>query len=370
MWQHGAHDRVVISLQKTLHDVVILLCKYRAGGIQKPATRYQQGPQRAENRSLQGTETLDVACSPQQFDVGMAPDHARRRTRRIEQDRVEWLAIPPLSCVRCICKPNRCVYAQAIVVFPDAVNPAWIVIDRDQGQVFITEFEQVAAFAAGRCTRIQHPHRIFRHDPASRDLGGRILHRYITSGKTGQLIDGHGLVKPHGIGHTLQARGCDARACEAIAVLRRRLARRIAAQPQRRPLIVRCKYRVGIVGPVTPNFFDQPTRMVPLHLVIIVWFGGQPVALEPSQTGIEQICELWFAQLARSLDSLGHGRMVRNARVDKLKQANREQRIDHAVPPLQRSADELADPGLQAPVIAQSAKAKHAQQRPVIRGNS
>jgi hypothetical protein len=107
-----------------------------------------------------------------------------------------------------------------------------------------------------------------------------------------------------------------------------------------------------------------------LYLFIVTWFGGEPLALETSQTCIEQICELWFAQLARRFDSLGYRRVIRNAGIDKLKQTNRKQRIYHAIPSLQRPAYEFTNPRLQAPVITQSAKTKHAQQRPVIRGNS
>jgi hypothetical protein len=70
-------------------------------------------------------------------------------------------------------------------------------------------------------------------------LSGRILHGYVAIRETGQLVDGHGLDKPHGIRHTLQAGGYDARTGKTIVVLRRRLTSAIATQPHRRPLVIR-----------------------------------------------------------------------------------------------------------------------------------
>ncbi len=65
------------------------------------------------------------------------------------------------------------------------------------------------------------------------------------------------------------------------------------------------------------------------------------------------------------LDGLGHDGVIRNPRFGKLVQADRKQRVNHAVPSLQRPVEEAVDLRLQPPVAPQGPVAEEPQQWPI-----
>ena len=105
--------------------------------------------------------------------------------------------------------------------------------------------------------------------------------------------------------------------------------------------------------------------MVPANFFAVT--GGEILALEAPQASIDDPGQLRTTQHARRLDGLGHGSVIRHARVGQLEETDSKQCVDDAVAPPERATHELRDPCLQLPVIAQHAVGQHAHKGPIRR---
>ncbi len=96
-------------------------------------------------------------------------------------------------------------------------------------------------------------------------------------------------------------------------------------------------------------------------------FGRRHIlAQETPHDGIQDTREFWPPQQPRRFYGLRHDCMIGNAGIGELVKPYREQRVDHAVLALQRTIQELRDPGLQGPVAPQRPVAKQPQQRAIF----
>src|SRR5690606_32668600 len=93
----GREHRVGCRIEQTLDLRIILASNQRARHVDEPASGTKQRPQRIHQPALQLRGALDVRRGSPQLDIRMPPDHAERAARRIEQDPVERLAVPPLG---------------------------------------------------------------------------------------------------------------------------------------------------------------------------------------------------------------------------------------------------------------------------------
>src|SRR5512134_3672173 len=94
--------RVPMALQKPRYLFAVLLVKYGTRCVQQFTTTRERLPQCVEHAGLLVRELRNVGFASQPLDVRMAPHHARRAAGSVEQDALEWRAVPPCRGVACI----------------------------------------------------------------------------------------------------------------------------------------------------------------------------------------------------------------------------------------------------------------------------
>ena len=148
----------------------------RAGGVQQDAADFQRRPKRVEQFALERGERGNVVSLTRELDIRVATDHARRRTRRIEQDALERFTVPPLACVTGIGSDQLGVQAQAIKVFPDAGQAFGLQIHRDHTCEQWLYFQQMAGFAARGAARVEYALAGDQLQQVGSQLRGFVLH--------------------------------------------------------------------------------------------------------------------------------------------------------------------------------------------------
>ncbi|MNE45710.1 hypothetical protein D3C80_1400090 [compost metagenome] len=86
----------------------------------------------------------------------MAADHAGGRARRVEQDALERLAVPPAGGVAGIAGDQLGVQLQAVEVFSHAGQPLGFEVDGHHVRQASLGLQQVAGFAARCAASIEH----------------------------------------------------------------------------------------------------------------------------------------------------------------------------------------------------------------------
>src|SRR5450830_188647 len=129
-------------------DLGVLGGQGGAGGVKQDAADFQGWPQRVEQFALQHGEGGDVVGLAGQLDVRVATDHAGGGTRRVEQNALERLAVPPGGGVAAVGGDQLGAQAQACEIFPHAHQALGFQVDGDDaGQVFF-DFEDVTGLTA------------------------------------------------------------------------------------------------------------------------------------------------------------------------------------------------------------------------------
>src|SRR6478752_10840246 len=91
----GPQRGLVVVCKKRRNAPVALLLEDRAGAVDQPTARLQEGPQRVQQPRLLRRQLVDVALAAQPADVRMAANDARGGARRVQQDGVEGASVPP-----------------------------------------------------------------------------------------------------------------------------------------------------------------------------------------------------------------------------------------------------------------------------------
>ena len=122
----------------------------RAQGAAAPQCR----PDRCQQRVLLAVQGRDVSFLPQQFDIRMTAYHTGRRTRRIQQNPVERLSVPPGAQIGCIGRPHRGTQTHAIEVCANQARTLIRNIDRNNLPHLGERFEQMEGLTTRRSANI------------------------------------------------------------------------------------------------------------------------------------------------------------------------------------------------------------------------
>ena len=80
-------------LKKRINLPLALFVKDRTGAIDQDATGLESEPKRPQKPFLLGHELRDVGLAPEPADIGVAANDARRRARRVKQNRIKELGL-------------------------------------------------------------------------------------------------------------------------------------------------------------------------------------------------------------------------------------------------------------------------------------
>ncbi len=247
----------------------------------------------------------------------------------------------------------------------DALQPGRVAVEACQHDPVCAQLEQVPALAAGRRTGIQHPPLDAVEQPAGGQLRRSILYRYPSGIEPRQAINRHRARQPDRSRYALLQFALDALPLEGLQIVLRGTLPAVHAQPHWRPAVVRRDNPLPVLGPVPGKCIQHPPRMVEPGFIIRRLAPENPVAQRPAEYGVDEGCMLRPPQQPCRLDGLGHDGVIRNPRFGKLVQADRKQRVNHAVPSLQRPVEEAVDLRLQPPVASQGPVAEEPQQWPI-----
>jgi len=142
----------------------------------------------------------------QQLDIRMASNHAGARARRIEQDPVIRLPIPPGRLRAQIRTHQLGIALEAQQVVGNLGQALGIAVGRGQPQLTTGRFQQRAGLAARGRTGIEHPLACSCAQQLRCQLGTGILHRQLPRGETGQLGHRTALSSSSAVGHQGSAR--------------------------------------------------------------------------------------------------------------------------------------------------------------------
>src|SRR5215212_4540900 len=127
----------------------------RAGRVEQFTTSRQRAPQSAEQNVLLSSEVGSVCGPSQPFDVWMAAHDTRGRARCIEQDTIEWYAVPPgIEDARVRMQQLDRRQLQPCERLRYQWQTLSIAIDR--GQLDVAILSDVCGFAARSRTRVEH----------------------------------------------------------------------------------------------------------------------------------------------------------------------------------------------------------------------
>src|SRR5258708_32049734 len=87
-------DGIGSAAQKRSNHVAIFASSHGTGGIDQAAATLQHIPRGREQASLNLWQFVDIRRGLTQANIGMAADHPKRRTRRVEQYAIERNAVP------------------------------------------------------------------------------------------------------------------------------------------------------------------------------------------------------------------------------------------------------------------------------------
>ena len=237
----------------------------RAARVDQPPARRKQRPGRAQQLQLLGRKRCDIFRPPQQLDVRMPPDDARRRARHVEQNPLEGSPVPPAGGLARVAGHQRRRQSQSAQVVGDSRQALGRNIDRHELGKFRLQLQQVAGLAARRCTGIQNAVAGPRRDQSRAELRGGVLDRHLAIGESRQIRDVDGVLQQQRFVFVHAVRDCDVARREARPILRASRAPSIDADPERRTLIVGSENRLGLLTPVRRERIDEPARMRGAH---------------------------------------------------------------------------------------------------------
>lgn len=97
----------------------------------------------------------DVFRLARQLDVRVAADHPGGRARRVEEDALERLAVPPLPGGPGVGGDQAGLQAEPLEVFPNPYQAALLEVDGDHFGQSRLGFQQVAGLAARRTAGVE-----------------------------------------------------------------------------------------------------------------------------------------------------------------------------------------------------------------------
>jgi hypothetical protein len=143
-----AQNRVIVVCKKRLRLRLALGAKHRAGAVKQATAALEQRPQHGEQPCLHSCQLGDVAFASQPAHIGMPAHDSGSRARRIEQDGVERLAIPPCGRLAGVASNHPSLQSEPTQRLMDAL--ATRRIDVQRSHLGIGKFQQVRCLAA-RC---------------------------------------------------------------------------------------------------------------------------------------------------------------------------------------------------------------------------
>ncbi len=349
--------------QEGVDLALVLVLEDRAGRIQQRAARPQQGPRRIQQACLQRAQRVDVLRPPVQQHVGLATDDAGRRTRRVQQDRVERLAVPPDRRLARIGGAQLRPHADPRERFAHPLQPPCVDIHRQQAQRAIA-FEQVRRLAAGGGAGIEHTRTDGGRQRIGHQLRSAVLDRHVAAGEARQRGHGHRRIDANRIGS--QRRGgrdeFRQRLSQALQIIRHRHARAVDPQPQRGGFGARGENRIGLPGPVLAHALAQPRRPG-----LFGCGGRQAFALRAAQNRVDHPGLVRALQFPRGFHGGRERGMRRQLQRIDLGEADPQQRPQFAVAPAQRFLHPAAQGFVIADALAQRGEADRFGQRAIPR---
>ena len=88
--RYGIDSKVVVPVEKSGHDIVVLLPHHRASRVDEHTFRLDESGHRIEKLRLKGRKLRDVLRRSPPADLGMLAQRAEPRARGIDENRIEW----------------------------------------------------------------------------------------------------------------------------------------------------------------------------------------------------------------------------------------------------------------------------------------
>jgi len=135
------------------HGLLVLFRQDRAGRVEHPPPGGQDCGRSAQYRELRRRESRHVARAPQELDIRVAADDARRGARRIDEDALEWTAVPEgCGIARIPDMELRCA-PQTLQILRDQPDPWSVNVERRDLGALTQKLEEVTGLSARRRTR-------------------------------------------------------------------------------------------------------------------------------------------------------------------------------------------------------------------------
>ncbi|MNI20292.1 hypothetical protein D3C73_737660 [compost metagenome] len=279
---------------------------------------------------MQQRQRGDVVGLAGQLDVRMTTDHARCRAWCVQQDALEWLAVPPRLRVAAVGGNQFGAQFQAFEVFPHSHQALGFQVYRHHSGQFWFGFENMAGLAAGCAAGVQYPLARCQIEQISGQLRRFVLHADPALGETRQAAHVGGGFEHDTVTAVDTGCGGDTGVGQQTEVGIPAVMATVDPQDHWRMRVVGGADGFPLLWPERLQGFLQPAWVGGAHHRIAFQFGENrfAFALSVTQNRIEQGLGPRLFQLVGATDRLANRGMGRDAGVEQLIEADQQQRLN------------------------------------------
>jgi len=276
----GCEPRFGMPRQKLFNLQLVFFPENRTGHVKQFTTASGHLPQGIEQPLLLFHKSGNIFVSAQPLYVRVAPYYTRGSAGRIQQNTLHRYAIPPGCDICRIDARQTRLKSEALQILLHSAQTYGIVIKRRH--LDISKFHDMAGFASGSSTSVYNVLSGADVEQIGRKLGACVLDRHQALFKSGQGLDGYGLIKSYGLDRS--AGQAQELSSKTILVQQHKILLRVAlapVYPQRHwwMEVSSPQNLVSLVSQLLSQFFYPPSRVGVTRDVIGFGCGQQLLTL-------------------------------------------------------------------------------------------